>query len=169
MKIILDFINNGIFLVAVFSWFVAQIVKIVINLLVERRLVIERLWGDGGMPSGHSATVCGLALSTGWCFGFGSVYFAIAATLAAVVMHDAMGVRREAGKQAASIKEIANLINELAVEHDKKIRTDKLKELVGHTPLQVFFGMIVGVCVTVAVFLILRTEYCSGALELFRA
>ena len=167
MNVLVDLFNNGIFMIAALSWFFAQLTKIVINLLVERRFIIERLWGDGGMPSGHSATVTALAGATGWCYGFDSVYFAIAAILAIVVMHDAMGVRREAGKQAASIKEIANLINELAIEHDQRIRTDKLKELVGHTPLQVFFGFMLGTLVTLVAFLVLDVGYCSGGLQLF--
>lgn len=167
MNTFLDFIGNGILWIGIGSWFLAQLVKIIINLLVERRFALERLWGDGGMPSGHSATVTGVAMSIGWCLGFGSAYFAIAATTAVIVMHDAVGVRREAGKQATSIKQLAELINELVAEKDEVVRTDKLKELIGHTPLQVFFGFLLGVVVTVICVLSFGIEYCSGAFSLF--
>ena len=162
MNALLDFLCNGIMWTGIFAWFIAQLIKIIINLLVERKFQIERLWGDGGMPSGHSATVSAIALTVGWVCGFGSVYFAIAAALAVIVMHDAVGVRREAGKQATSIKQLAELLNELVAERDEVVRTDKLKELVGHTPLQVFFGFLLGAVVTVVSVLVFKVEYCAG-------
>ena len=167
MNPFVDFLGNGILWTGIVSWLVAQLLKIIINLLVERKFEWERLWGDGGMPSGHSATVTAIAFTSGWCFGFGSVYFAIAGTLAVIVMHDAVGVRREAGKQATSIKQLAELINQLAEEKDDVVRTDKLKELVGHTPLQVFFGFLLGAGITLVAVLVFGLEYCAGAFSLF--
>ena len=92
------------------AWVIAQIFKLIIYLIVNREFQIERLFGDGGMPSGHSATVTAAAVTTGFVSGFGSPLFAIATILAVIVMHDATGVRRETGKQAKVIKEMASLI-----------------------------------------------------------
>ncbi len=141
--------QNDILWACVFSWLVAQTLKIIINLIVHKKFVPERLWGDGGMPSGHSATVSALAAICGWCYGFDSVLFAITGILMIIVTHDATGVRREAGKHAVSIKLIAEVINNMVADKDEEIKTEKIKELVGHTPLQVFFGVLVGVLVTV--------------------
>ena len=82
--------------------------KAVINIIMDRKFSFERLFGDGGMPSGHSATVTSLMIMVGYTSGFGSPLFALSAIFAAVVMHDAMGVRRETGKHAVSIKELAD-------------------------------------------------------------
>ena len=106
------------------------------------------------MPSGHSATVFCLAILSGWYAGFDSISFAIAMILAIIVMHDATGVRRETGKHAASIKEIAEALNQLFVNKDAQIKTDKLKLLVGHSKLQVFFGALVGFTVALVHILI---------------
>ena len=144
----MDFLNmftNPILYVPAFSWLIAQGLKTVINAFMNRKLEWTRLVGDGGMPSGHSATVSALATMCGFARGFGSVEFAIAAVLAIVVMHDASGVRRETGKQAASIIIMAEIINDYLSESDTNIKTDKLKVLVGHTPLQVLFGSLLGI------------------------
>ena len=140
-------VTNEILLVPAFAWFVAQLLKALINGIVHKEWSAERLWGDGGMPSGHSATVTSLALMCGFLEGFGSVYFAISAILAIIVMHDALGVRRETGKQAVSIIKMVAIINEYVVEKDEEIKTDKLKVLVGHTPLQVVCGALVGLVI----------------------
>lgn len=139
--------TNEILLVPAFSWLVAQLLKTLINGIAHKEWSAERLWGDGGMPSGHSATVTSLALMCGFLQGFGSVYFAITAILAIIVMHDALGVRRETGKQAVSIIRMVAIINEYVVEKDEELKTDKLKVLVGHTPLQVVCGAFVGLIV----------------------
>ena len=138
------FVTNDVLLVPAFAWLTAQLLKVLINGIVNRTFSAERLFGDGGMPSGHSATVMALALMCGHSAGFGSVTFGLAMIFAIVVMHDALGVRRETGKQAVSIIEMAELLNEYFSEKDEKIRTDKLKVLVGHTPLQVVCGAILG-------------------------
>ncbi|MBQ8372265.1 MAG: divergent PAP2 family protein [Clostridia bacterium] len=141
--------NNSVLWPCIFSWMVAQVIKIIINLIVQKKFDISRLWGDGGMPSGHSATVAALATICGWGYGFSNALFGVAMILMIIVTHDAVGVRREAGKHAVSIKLIAETINHLINDKDDEIRTEKLKELVGHTPLQVFFGCLVGVLVTI--------------------
>ena len=133
-----DLFTNPFLLTSLGSWFVAQVIKTVIHLIVYKKLDFERMYGDGGMPSGHSATVSSLATMCGLSFGFGSVEFAITAILAVIVCHDATGVRRETGRHA-------QVLNDLL----KSLETGKpvdLKELVGHTPLQVFAGMTIGIC-----------------------
>ena len=164
MSEIVDFFNNRIFLTVVAAWLVTQLLKFVIHIIIEREVSFERLFGDGGMPSGHSATVMTLALLVGYSYGYSSVLFAICAVIAAVVMHDASGVRRETGKQAIFIKELADMMNELTAlfgEKNKDIRTEKLKVFVGHTPLQVFCGALVGIAVSIAYVFIFDVEYCS--------
>ena len=117
------------------------------------------------MPSCHSATVCSAAAACGWVFGYESVVFAVAFVIAIVVMHDASGVRRETGKQASVIKEIADVINTNVIEDDEDdINIKKLKELVGHTPLQVTAGAILGVIVAIAFVLIAGIEYHAETL-----
>ena len=142
-------IHNEVFLFTVLAWATAQFLKIVITLFTERKLKIERLFGDGGMPSGHSATVTALAILVGWVEGFNTAPFALAAIFAVVTMHDAMGVRREAGKHAVSIKELAATVNEMAKDQDMEVKIEKLKILVGHTPLQVCAGAVLGFLVAV--------------------
>ena len=101
------------------------------------------------MPSGHSATVTSLTIMCGFVEGFNSVAFAVAAILAGVVMNDAVGVRREAGKHAVSIKELADAVNKSFLGKSESIRTENLKVLVGHTPLQVVIGATIGVVVSI--------------------
>lgn len=156
-----DFFTNPVILVPIGAWLIAQVLKVIIKLLVDHELSFERLFGDGGMPSGHSATVTSLMVMCGRCCGFGSVNFAISAILAVVVMHDATGVRRETGKQATSIKQIADIINGMFLEKDEAVRTEKLKEFVGHTPVQVFFGSLLGVIVAICAILISGLGYMS--------
>ena len=130
-------ISNPYLITALSSWFIAQVLKVIINAIVSRKLDMTRLVGDGGMPSGHSATVVSLATMCGLSFGLASVEFAITAILAVIVCHDATGVRRETGRHA-------EVLNELL----KSLETGKpvdLKELVGHTPLQVTMGALIGV------------------------
>lgn len=142
--------TNQILLVSAFSWFMSQLIKATINIIVYRKFSLERLFGDGGMPSGHSATVTALAIMTGYYEGFGSALFAVSAIFAIVVMHDAMGVRRETGKHAVSIMELADAVNNLFLEDDHGIKTENLKVLVGHTPLQVILGSVLGAVLAIS-------------------
>jgi acid phosphatase family membrane protein YuiD len=146
---VLKIFTNPVLLVPGCSWIVAQILKTIINSIVNKKFSIERLVGDGGMPSGHSATVTALAVMCGLNKGFGSAEFAIAMVFAIVVMHDASGVRLEAGKHAMSIISIAEALNDYFSESDVRIKTDKLKVLVGHTPLQVVCGALLGAVIAI--------------------
>ena len=154
----LDIFKNDILIVSLTAWLLAQLIKIIINAIVNKTFSIERLFGDGGMPSGHSATVTACALMIGVHEGFTSPLFALALVLAIIVMHDATGVRQEAGKHAQSIMDITNVINQYldyVNEEDNKLRNEKLKTLIGHTKLQVLFGALTGIGV-VLVYLFVR-------------
>ena len=142
MEWIIDLLTNPYLITAVSSWAIAQVLKVLINAAFQKKLSLERLFGDGGMPSGHSATVTSLAVFTALTYGTGSYAFAISAVLAVIVCHDAMGVRQETGKQAILLNEI---IKSFSIPADKELQNIKLKELVGHTPLQVMAGILVGV------------------------
>lgn len=150
----LKIFTNPVLLIPGCSWMIAQVLKVIINAIMTKQFSFDRLVGDGGMPSGHSATVTALAVMSGLAKGFGSVEFAIATIFAIVVMHDALGVRRETGKQAKSIISIAEVLNDYFSEHDTHIKTDKLKVLVGHTPLQVVCGSLLGAAVAIIYHLI---------------
>lgn len=164
-----DFLNNHLLWVAISAFLCAQILKFLLCLAVEKRPHISRLFGDGGMPSGHSATVTALAVTVGYTVGFGTPLFALALIFAIVVMHDAKGVRRETGKQAISILLLFDTINKLLKTKDKIEQEEELKTLVGHSPLQVFFGALLGVAVAVLYILIFAPEpYCyAGVLTHF--
>ena len=137
-----DLITNRFFIVSVSSWFVAQFLKTVIYALENKKWDWSRLFGDGGMPSGHSATVSSLAIMSALTFGFDSFEFAVTAILAIIVCHDAMGVRLETGKQAVKINEILEVFELI---HPDKISEANLKEFVGHTPIQVMAGILLGI------------------------
>lgn len=137
-----DLLQNHLIINALAAWAAAQIIKTIIYAIAHKELDWERLFGDGGMPSGHSATVTALAVTAGLEHGLSSGVFAIAAILAIVVMHDAMGVRLEAGKHAKALNELMDLVISGEMSPD-----DKLKELLGHTPLQVLFGAALGLVV----------------------
>lgn len=138
-----ELLSNGFLLVALSSWFWAQLIKTILHAIVTKRVDLTRLVGDGGMPSGHSATVSSLAVSAAMVYGLGSFEFAIALVFAIVVCKDAMGVRLETGKQAAIINDIVEAFNVLTSE--EKLPDAKLKEFVGHTPLQVIAGILLGI------------------------
>ena len=154
MNIFLDIVTNPVLFIPAISWVIAQIMKAIINAIVNKKFSIDRLVGDGGMPSGHSATVTSLAIMCGLTSGFDSTVFGLATIFAIVVMHDALGVRREAGKHAISIIEMAEILNDYLSEHNEKIKTDKLKVFVGHTPWQVVCGSLLGACIAIAYHLI---------------
>lgn len=142
MNRLLELITNPFLLTSLSSWFVAQVLKTIIHAIETKKLDFERLVGDGGMPSGHSATVTSLSAFCGLHFGFGSFQFAVTAILAIIVCHDAMGVRLETGKQAEVINELTKTIELLS---SKEWTQEKLKEFVGHTPIQVLAGILLGI------------------------
>lgn len=137
-----ELLSNRFLLTGVSSWLWAQIIKTLIHALVTRKLDLTRLVGDGGMPSGHSATVSSLAVAAAYFYGLDSFEFAVAAVLAVIVCKDAMGVRLETGKQAAILNEIVRAFDDLSSE---KLPEIKLKEFVGHTPIQVLAGILLGI------------------------
>lgn len=142
MEWLLDLLSNKFLLTAVISWFIGQVLKTIIHWIIYKKLDLRRMFGDGGMPSCHSATVTSLATITGLNFGFASFEFAIATILAIVVCHDAMGVRLETGKQAVILNEIIKAFDDLST--NEKLPEVKLKEFVGHTPIQVLAGIVLG-------------------------
>ena len=128
------FYNKAI-IVPFIAWFIAQALKVAFVLIKDKKLNFKRFIETGGMPSSHSALVISLATIVGRMCGVQSVEFAIASIFAAIIMYDASGVRRAAGKQAEALN---RLIEEFYVE---KPRVDeRLKELLGHTPTEVFAG-----------------------------
>ena len=143
MEWLMELVTNPYLITAISAWAVAQVGKTILYALMNGRLDWERLFGDGGMPSGHSATVSSLAVFCALMHGTGSHEFAVSAILAIIVCHDAMGVRHETGKQAVLINEIMDAIEKLKVEH--KMPAIELKEFVGHTPLQVAAGITLGI------------------------
>lgn len=149
MQALQDFGENTIFISAACGWFVAQILKTVIHLIFTRKFVAERLVGSGGMPSSHSATVCALATAAVFEYGFGSFEFAISLILAIIVMYDAMGVRRETGIQAKLLNDILETFAEMG--RSELSTYEKLKEFVGHTPLQVLVGALLGILIAVGI------------------
>lgn len=137
-------LSNYPLMTAVLSWFVAQVLKTAIDAYFNKGINWERMTGSGGMPSSHSSTVVSLAVAIGVSYGVDSTLFALALIFAIVVMYDATGVRRETGKQAVILNRLLldNPFSWTGEEIDKK-----LKEYVGHTPLQVLMGAILGMLI----------------------
>ena len=146
MKELLNFnmkelFNNKLLWIPIITWFVVQFVKLIVEIVSakDRKINFKRVIGAGGMPSSHTACIASLATSIGMSQGFGSPLFAFAVVMCLIIMYDAQGVRRAAGKQAAVLNKI--------IESDGKDLNiqEKLVELLGHTPLEVFVGAIVGI------------------------
>lgn len=152
MDFLLQIVTNRILIVGIVSWFIAQLLKFITNLIITKKFSFERLFGDGGMPSGHSATVTSVAIATGLYEGFDTAIFAVAMIVAIVVMHDAMNVRYQAGKQAALLNVMAEVFER--VTGADLPNEEKLKELLGHTPLQVVCGGILGTTVAIVMYLL---------------
>lgn len=140
-------LNNKILVTAFMGYFTAQIIKAVIEAVMDRTFSIRRLFsGNGGMPSSHASTVCALATMTALTAGVASFEFAIAVVFAIVVMVDASGVRRETGNQAVILNELMEYFGKLK-DNPPRFSHDKLKELIGHTPLQVQTGAALGIII----------------------
>ena len=146
-----DILDNRVLLVALVACLIAQLSKLVIELVKNRKLNINVLVTTGGMPSAHSALVSALAAGVGQSCGWASAEFALAMVFAIIVMYDAAGVRQAAGKQARILNQ---LIDELFHEHPE-FNQDRLKELLGHTPFQVIAGSALGI----TIFLLARLTY----------
>ena len=138
---------NEILTVSLLSWFVAQVLKTIINFVLLGRFQLERMWGDGGMPSAHSATVTAMVIATARSEGIHSAIFAVAAVVAIITMHDAMGVRRETGEQAKVLNKMLEQWIEVTEKNNPFLQNMHLTEMVGHTPLQVMAGFALGILV----------------------
>ena len=146
MTILQELLTNQTLISAVAAWCVAQFLKTLIDFRVYKTFHPDRLVGSGGMPSSHSAFVCALATEALISYGISSFQFSISFALAAIVMYDATGVRRETGKQA---KILNRILHENLLEWKGQVLEEKLKEYVGHTPLQVFAGAVLGIILAV--------------------
>ena len=132
---------NKTLLCAAFAWFVSQVIKGLISGFRFHEWSKEAFLGSGGMPSSHTAAVVALSMMIGFTEGFASSYFAISAIFAVIVMYDAAGVRREAGKQGKIIKELLNISG----PDGQQLIPEELKEKIGHTPLEVIIGAVMGI------------------------
>ncbi len=141
MEVILDIMKNRAIQAAVLAWAVAQAIKVVLTLAISRRFDGSRVLGSGGMPSSHSAMACALVTTLGFREGFSSSMFALAFCFAGVVMYDAAGVRRSTGRNAAVINHLLDGLAGNGLHLDE----ERLKELVGHTPIQVLAGALLGI------------------------
>lgn len=145
MRFLIELVNNKPLIIAALSWLSAGVLKVLVELRVNRKLHLSRIVGAGGMPSSHTATVVSLAIALGHYNGLSSSEFALAAIFAIIVIHDAVGVRLETGKQA-------KVLNTMMFESEafKDLDFEKqLKEYVGHTPLQALAGAVVGIVVSI--------------------
>ena len=136
------FAKNQMFFTVLMAWLIAQTIKAAIGVVQEKRFNFKWFVGSGGMPSSHAATVSALATAVGLTYGFVSPLFAITFFLAFIIMFDAQGVRRQSGHQAEALNQI---IEDIYL--NKGIQQERLKELLGHTPVQVFTGAAIGILV----------------------
>lgn len=139
MSYVVDFFANKTLWVSVLSCFIAQFLKIFTG---EKKVELSRVFISGGMPSSHSSFVSCMSVMIGMKHGFNSDMFAVAAVISCIIMYDASGVRQAVGKQATIINQLVE-----AWQNKKTTQQEKLKELVGHTPKQVFFGALLGILV----------------------
>ena len=145
MDHVAEFFGNSILITALTGWFVAQVLKVLFVLIWNKRFDIKRMVGSGGMPSSHSAFVVSLACAVGLVEGFSSTFFALSVCFALFVMYDAAGVRRAAGQQAR----ILNKMVEQWEKGDFSVTDKRLKELLGHSPIEVIAGAILGFMIAV--------------------
>jgi acid phosphatase family membrane protein YuiD len=134
-----DIVHNKILMITLSAWAIAQTVKVMFGVVQEKRFNFRWFIGTGGMPSSHAAGVTALATTIGLDYGFTSAYFAIAAVFAMVTMFDAQGVRRATGFQARVLNRIMD-----DIYWKGKIETQRLAELIGHSPFQVLIGFLLG-------------------------
>jgi acid phosphatase family membrane protein YuiD len=139
-----EFLRNSILLTAVFSWAVAQVIKVLLELRRTKKINTALFVSSGGMPSSHTSFVTAMTMSIGFKEGFNSSMFALSAVFSLVVMYDAAGVRRAAGHQAAAINMLFRTFADQGIKLDKK-----LKELLGHSPVEVAAGAALGILIGV--------------------
>ncbi|MBU0686453.1 MAG: divergent PAP2 family protein [Candidatus Margulisbacteria bacterium] len=143
---------NYVLVIVAFAWFAAQVIKVFYYWIVDKEFDILHFFEAGGMPSAHSATVSALTIAVGLVYGWDSPLFAISVVLALIVMYDATGVRREAGRQALLLNK---MVEEIYASDGDKIK--KLKELIGHTPLEVIVGATIGVVIAFVSYYIIHS------------
>jgi acid phosphatase family membrane protein YuiD len=137
--------DNRIMWVSLAAWFLAQAAKILLSFLLEKKWDFNLLVSSGGFPSSHTAIVCALAISIGKVEGWDSALFAISVALAVIVMYDAAGVRRAAGNHARVINYLVEWMRQHQADRlAYNLQVERLKELIGHTPFEVFGGAILG-------------------------
>ncbi len=141
MKVINDIVANMPLVSAFIAWFAAQAIKFFFEIVQNKKINLSKLISSGGMPSSHSSSVCALTTAIGMQSGVISQMFAISFVFSIIVMYDAMGVRRETGKQA----EIINKLIADILDYKPQYFQQNLKELIGHTPFQVLCGAILGI------------------------
>ena len=137
--------NNHVLMVTMLAWAFAQTVKVALGVLRTKRFDFRWFIGTGGMPSAHAAGSSAMATIIGFDYGFDSIFFALAAVFAMVTMFDAQGVRRSTGRQASILNKILD-----DIYWKGKIEEEQLKELIGHTPVEVFMGSLIGIMLAVA-------------------
>ncbi len=140
-----DLAHNQVLIIAACVWVITQIIKVAVILVQQKRLDWSYMISSGGMPSAHTATTCSLATSIAMTQGLGSIYFAIASVLAIIVMYDAAGVRQSVGKHSAFLN---RLVKELSFKTTRLEREEDFREFIGHTPVQVFVGALLGILIT---------------------
>lgn len=134
--------HNQVFCISFISWFAAQFLKVILTLIFDKKLNLYRMVGSGGMPSSHSSTVMALSTAVGLIHGWDSVIYGMSIIFSLIVMYDASGVRQSVGKQAI----ILNTILDDLYQH-KPIQEERLKELVGHTKVEVLAGAVLGIVI----------------------
>lgn len=142
MDFLTQIVKNKIFMTTLSAWIVAQSIKVTIGVINQKRFDFRWFVGTGGMPSSHAAGASCLAAAIGMECGFDTVYFALAASFAIVVMFDAQGVRRSSGKQARILNKIMD-----DIYWKGKIHEGRLRELIGHTPIEVIVGFLLGITI----------------------
>jgi len=142
----LQMIRNKVLLATVVSWLVAQTLKVLLGVIRQKRFDFKWFIGTGGMPSSHASSVCTLATAVGLTYGFYSPLFAVTAVFTIIVLFDAQGVRRTVGKQAEILNKILD-----DIYWKKRIADDRVKELLGHTPVEVLAGMLLGIVIAMCI------------------
>lgn len=143
MLFLTELFSNLPLTAGIISWAIAQLIKVTIDSIFSKKITLKGFFASGGMPSSHSSFVCALTTVIANQYGLDSVYFAICATFSLIVMYDAFHVRRSTGEQAKALNKIIEaLINNNVLDGE-----ETLKVILGHSPLQVFAGMILGIVV----------------------
>ena len=140
MNQIIQIINNPYIQVGLLSWFIAQLIKVLSVLVQDKKIDFTKFISSGGMPSSHSSLVSSITVAIGEVEGYDSILFALSTIFALIVMYDAAGVRRAAGKQARILNLMIDEMDSSEFKMEKR-----LKELLGHTPAQVFAGALLGI------------------------